>query len=200
MKFRNLTGQKFQMLTAIEFVARTGNKTMWRFRCDCGTEKVLWGGNVSSGFVKSCGCWQKTNPARLTHGKTSTPTFKTWVAMRQRCNNPGNKHYKHYGGRGITICERWDEFENFLSDMGERPVPLTIDRYPDKNGNYEPGNCRWATDVQQTRNRRTTLMIEHDGETLPLQEWGERKGVAYQTLWHRYKVGDRGEHLFRPTV
>jgi hypothetical protein len=92
-----------------------------------------------------------------THGHASngcSPTYHSWTAMKKRCRDPNNKDWKIYGGRGISYCERWERFDNFLADMGERPEGTSLDRFPDKNGNYEPGNCRWATDLEQARNRR----------------------------------------------
>lgn len=89
-----------------------------------------------------------------TSGRTMSPTYYSWSTMRTRCRNPKCNRYANYGGRGIRICERWELFENFLADMGERPSGLSLDRYPDKNGNYEPGNCRWATSKEQAQNRR----------------------------------------------
>jgi hypothetical protein len=91
---------------------------------------------------------------RSTHRHTDTPTYRSWVHMRERCLNPKHVHYDLYGGRGITICERWSDFANFLADMNERPVGKTLDRYPDPNGNYEPSNCRWATPKEQIAGRR----------------------------------------------
>lgn len=189
------------MLTALELVGRNEKRqTLWRFRCDCGAEKVLWGASVAHGYTKSCGCWQKTNPARLRHGHTGGRTHQSWASMRQRCLNPENPSYPRYGGAGITVCDRWESFENFLADMGERPAGATLDRFPDGTGNYEPSNCRWATTTEQNRNRRVAIALEHQGVTLPLKVWAERVGVSYKTIWHRYKVGDRGAHLLRPTA
>jgi hypothetical protein len=117
------------------------------------------GGNLRSGDVRSCGCLQREIIARRnrTHGHSvrgaETPTYRSWKAMHTRCTNPNPSTWAHYGGRGIEICERWRSFESFLEDMGERPEGTSIDRI-DVDGNYEPGNCRWATPTEQRANRR----------------------------------------------
>jgi hypothetical protein len=125
------------------------------FKCSCGGEKVLEKGNVAAGKIVSCGCFkrQKMRAEKLTHGLTRTPAYRSWAQMKTRCENPNYKEFYYYGGRGIKICERWNSFENFLADMGSRPEGKTLDRI-NGNGNYEPGNCRWATPLEQSRNRR----------------------------------------------
>lgn len=127
-------------------------------RCDCGTERDLaiavWNRQIS----KSCGCW-KIEQARVnstTHGASRTPTHVSWRKMWVRCTNPNNNRFQYYGGRGITVCEAWRDFAVFLADVGPRPPGKTLDRI-DTEGNYEPGNCRWATAVEQRNNRRETL-------------------------------------------
>lgn len=129
------------------------------------------------------------NPAH-THGHTTggfSSAYHSWASMMQRCTNPKRRSYKHYGGRGITVCLRWRTFENFLADMGDRPDGKTIDRWPDKDGNYEPGNCRWATNSEQARNSSQTVMVEINGETRPLVEWCERRKISVNTVRCRVK-------------
>lgn len=155
----DLSGQRFGRLTV---VARTDRRpgAWWRCVCDCGGEKVTRASLLRNGETQSCGCLQKerTSEASKTHGHAPRgkkgPTYVSWRNALARCNNPLWHAYHLYGGRGITICERWaSSFANFLADMGERPPGHTLDRL-DPDGNYEPGNCRWATPKQQAQNRR----------------------------------------------
>lgn len=118
-----------------------------------------------------------------------TPTYNSWQSMTQRCTNASNTNFGEYGGRGISVCERWRKFESFLEDMGNRPVGTTLDRI-DVNGNYEASNCRWATPAEQTANRRTTLIYELDGKRMPLKDWALHLGIGYQTL--RIRIREYG--------
>jgi hypothetical protein len=152
-KIIDLTGQKFGRLTVVR---RDGSnkhkKAIWFCKCDCGNEKRVTTGNLKSGGVRSCGCLQIE--IRTRHSKSDTLEYYIWSQMIQRCENPKNKHYKDYGQRGISVCERWHNFKNFYADMGDKPSPkLSLDRI-DVNGNYEPSNCKWSTPLEQTLNRR----------------------------------------------
>lgn len=124
---------------------------------------------------------------KKTHGYSRTsPTYGSWSAMLSRCTNPNASDWPRYGGRGITVCEKWlHSFECFLRDMGDRPPDTTLDRYPNNDGNYEPGNCRWATATQQSRNRRSNHPLEFNGKTQTIAEWAEELGLNYTTLDER---------------
>ncbi|CAM8765722.1 HNH endonuclease [Burkholderia pseudomallei] len=106
--------------------------------------------------------------------------------MNARCNNPASKHYPRYGGQGVRVCDRWHSFENFLADMGERPPGMTLDRWPNPNGNYEPSNCRWATPKEQQNNRRNTPFYEFEGRRMSVSEWADHLGIPYNVLKNRF--------------
>jgi hypothetical protein len=150
--FKDLTGQRFGRLVAIEVVGKRANRdSLWKVHCDCGRTKVVPGRCLKRGRSKSCGC--RPNPGNYQHGKSGSRTHATWLSMQQRCNNPKAASYGLYGGRGISICERWKSFTAFLEDMGERPPGTSIERINNEFG-YFKGNCRWATPAEQAKNRR----------------------------------------------
>jgi hypothetical protein len=168
--YKNLIGRKYGYLTVIEKTSqRTHKEIVWKCHCDCGKETLVIAGNLRSGRTRSCGCYESKNRDRfieknIVHGcagkDTKTVEYKTWASMIQRCTNQKNKYFKDYGGRGIKICQEWlYSFENFLAylkanGMYPRPVGMSIDRFPNNDGNYEPGNIRWATSLQQRQNQR----------------------------------------------
>jgi hypothetical protein len=155
----DLTGRKFGRLSVIAIAqdkSRHG-QMQWACSCSCGAQKVVSGDRLRQGVTRSCGCLLRQIRTKHGHSRcdagNQSATYRSWASMKTRCLNPNNRGFKYYGGRGITICERWMLFVNFLADMGERPPGKTLDRI-DVDGNYEPGNCRWATPLEQIRNRR----------------------------------------------
>lgn len=195
----DLTGCKFGKLTVI---ARDGKasdgKATWLCSCDCGKTAVVRGGDLKSGRIKSCGCLVKeimhTQKYGLKHGDTHKDLYNVWVNMRQRINNPKNKAYKNYGGRGISICEEWNDYINFRNwalENGYRNG-LSIDRI-DVNGNYCPENCRWADFETQQNNKRYNRLISYNGKTQTITQWSKEIGINRNTLEGRLKSGWRIE-------
>lgn len=205
MKFIDLTGQRFERLIVIRLITKIPKPRYW-VKCDCGNEKEACGQNLRSGNIRSCGCLaiDVTRQRSLTHGesnKTITPEYRSWIAMKGRCYDSNAPYYKNYGARGITICERWrNSYEAFLEDMGRRPsLKHTLER-KDVNGNYEPGNCLWATIDVQSNNRRTNRRIEFNGKNLTLSQWGRETGFGKQRILARLNAGWTPERIITSPI
>lgn len=199
----DLTGKRFGRLTAYSYahVQLSSGRRMaaWLCICDCGNKKIIQGHHLRGGKSLSCGCYaaDATAERNKTHGLSKAPRYLVWKAMINRCYLPTCEEYKHYGARGIQVCDRWRFGEDgkhpficYLEDTGEPPSPdHTIDR-ADNDGNYEPGNCRWATPAQQKANRRISIHAVIGGVKVPLNKYAERVGLNYEGL--RIQVRKRG--------
>ena len=188
-----LTGKKFGKLLVLRRAENKGKKTCWLCLCDCGNETVVGGSNLHSGNTSSCGCSYNHE----FHGLRYTKLYGVWATMKNRCSNPSVKEFKSYGARGIKVCPKWASsfiaFHDWAMSNGYKDG-LTIDRI-DVDGNYEPSNCQWVDKKTQQSNRRNNLLIEIDGETHIVTEWGRISGVSRQTIVRRYKKGVRGKTL-----
>jgi hypothetical protein len=199
---KDYTGERFGRLTAIQLVERDlskENNHLWLFRCDCGNEKAARIKAVRAGHTTSCGCAFRDLMVErnTTHGLVHTQPreYRSWKDMRGRCFNPNNDDYPDYGGRGITACERWSDFAAFFADMGRRPKGYSLDRI-NVNGNYEPGNCRWAPPGVQARNKRNNHRLTLNGETRTLAEWCRHFGLDHSKVRYRLKQGWPVEKAF----
>jgi hypothetical protein len=160
--------------------------------CDCGVQKDVAYGPLTRGDSKSCGCLRRyvSSTINKTHGKTKTPEYRIWAGIKTRCFNQADSTYLRYGARGISMCRRWAEsFDAFFADMGPRPDPaLSIERL-DNDGDYEPGNCVWASDLEQANNRRSTVRYPFNGEMKTAREIATATGLGFEFLRHRLQRG-----------
>jgi hypothetical protein len=185
-QFQNLLGQKFGKLTAIGTKRMPNKKLDWLCKCDCGEYAIIPGIRLTTGTTKSCGC-QHYPGVRRTHGMCGTAEYGAFTSAKERCNNPKNRRYDIYGGRGIEF--RFDSFEQFFAEVGLKPSPHhSLDR-KDSNGHYEPGNVRWATDHEQRWNKRWNVRLTLNGTTKPAIEWAKILGVPKGTIYSRHKAG-----------
>lgn len=187
----DLAGRQFGRLTVLQMAnTRTpAGRIKWRVKCECGVEKDVQAMSLKRGDTTSCGCLHREGLiARSTkHGFSHASEYRSFYSMINRCTNPNNQDYSRYGGRGIKVCERWQKFDNFLADMGQKPTPKhTIERN-DGNKDYEPSNCRWATQREQTRNICTNVKTSSGAI---LADEADRLGVSRSTLYSRvWKLG-----------
>jgi hypothetical protein len=191
--FKNLVGQKFNMLTVVGYAGRVKKNQFWYCKCDCGGMTRTKTYSLQKGKAKSCGCMVKVWASERfkTHGDSvndNRPMYLVWRGMKGRCYDENNSSYPHYGGRGIAICERWQDFKNFLSDMGPRPMGMSIDRI-NNDGHYEPSNCRWADAVTQANNTSKNVFYTIGGERLTISQWAKKSGVPDKVVHARIHRG-----------
>jgi len=197
--YESLIGVKFGGLTVKRITGERNHRHEMFIECvcDCGGAHTTLYPRLKSGNTKSCGCLQPLVAAQagkytVKHGDCTSPTYKTHRSMMRRCYDKNNISYKYYGGKGVTVCERWrgvENYPNFKVDMGERPEGMTLDRFPNPSGNYEPSNCRWATPSEQARNFSANHWITVNGESLLLVDWANRLGVSATTILDRLNRG-----------
>jgi hypothetical protein len=192
-KNRIKIGDKFRNLTVVSnpFINKGRNNV--HCICSCGRYTICTTSDLLS-RKKTCGqcVWKMEYPKGVhhsqTHGMSKSSEYCSWIAMKDRCKNPENLSYADYGERGIEVCERWEKsFEKFYEDMGPRPRGMSLDRWPDMNGNYEPSNCRWATDKQQSRNRRNVKFYEFQGKMMSCPEIAEILGMSPSYIWSKMR-------------
>lgn len=188
--------QRFGRLVIIEYI---NSKTV-HVKCDCGTEKTVQYGHLMRGVTTSCGCLraEMLSERRSTHKRTDSREYRAWCNMKARCYTPGTIGFARWGGRGITVCDRWkNSFENFLADMGECPKGFTLERVS-VDGNYEPANCKWASFKEQQNNKSDNVLIDYDGRRQTIAMWADEIGLRYHTLYRRVVIkGESPPHAFR---
>jgi hypothetical protein len=200
-----LVGQRFSRLVVVAESERrsASGERYWLCRCDCGAAVEVVGTSLKSGNTKACGCLNReliaSRKPNIRHGATKTRLYRIFKLMHERCRAPRCRAFKNYGGRGICVCDEWATFEPFRdwAMANGYTDALTIDRI-DNDGNYEPSNCRWATQKQQCRNKRNTIYLEHDGLKLTLKEWAEQTGLNYHTMFYRRQASPLSERVLRP--
>lgn len=189
---KDITGQRFEDLEALNFEYSKNGVRYWRFRCKCGREIVVRKSSVTSKNTTGCKECSKIKLSNMnkTHGMSRTRLYKEWAGIIQRCNNPKSTSYERYGARGITICKEWMKFETFRDWALSNGYSdeLTIDR-KDVNGNYCPENCKWSTTKEQSLNKRNSRKFTYDGKTMTMSEWAKEIGISSSSLFGRLKRG-----------
>lgn len=183
-RFIDLSGRKIGFLFVLGPTGRSaGKKVLWNCVCECGREKIVVGSRLRAALTTSCGCKRKSRKTLIRNR-----TYHSWAMMIQRCTNPNNPKFRSYGGRGITVCEQWRKYSVFLSDMGDCPECMSIDRI-DNNGIYEPNNCRWADKLTQANNTRSNRFITANGKTMTAAQWSRETGVSSGKIRGRLAYG-----------
>lgn len=192
---KQLIGQVFGRLTVVSRSGSISGRVNWLCKCECGNTHEAVSHALTSGHTKSCGCWRDERNAStpMNHGHASrrkgiSPTYRTWQAMITRCTNVSVKSFQDYGARGITVYAGWLVFENFLSDMGEKPAGTTLERIDNEKG-YGPDNCKWATKKEQARNTRANKFVDYKGQRMTQAEFAETVGRNQSTVSYRLRAG-----------
>lgn len=183
-------GKTFGSLRYVSYVSK--GKSTWL--CECGSVKTMYTNNVTSGKTRSCGCMRAKLVSIALRGASRDkvtgerlPEYGIWKGIRKRCNNPNDGSYSKYGGRGITVCPRWDDFSKFMEDMGSRPSKMHSIERIDVNGDYEPSNCRWATYIEQANNKTNNVLVHAYGRSMTVAQWARELGVDYNRFQYRTK-------------
>ena len=186
----NLSGQRFGRLVALEVIGRQARAAVWKCRCDCGTYTNVVAASLKRAHTSSCGCLHREKSAAVNtvHGDWGSGSYQSWHGMMQRCTNPNNKKYSRYGGRGITVCDRWKDYSAFLEDMGPRPEKLTIERLDNSKG-YSKSNCKWATKAEQNRNHCRNRLLTYQGRSMIAPDWAKELGLPMSCISGRLKRG-----------
>lgn len=185
----DLTGRTFGRLRALGVYGKKHREILWYCECECGNKVKVRSSYLRNGVTQSCGCYSKDNPSRRTHNMSRSKIYNRWFHMIERCRNPQNANYHNYGGRGITVCEEWKNFENYYNDVGEPPFDgAELDRV-DNNKGYSPDNCRWVTRTINVRNSRAAKHITVFGQTKTAPEWAEIYHIDYKLFLHRLSAG-----------
>lgn len=198
MKVVDITGNKYNYLTVLKRIENKGSRAFWVCKCDCGNITTASTSDLKINHKKSCGCYR---PANYKHGmsnKKITPEYSSWHSIKNRCFYKKCEAYKTYGAVGVTMYEGWvNDFVAFFNYIGKKPSPIhTVDRFPDNNGNYVPGNIRWATPKQQSANIKTNVNITFNGVTKHITDWGIELSVAHQNIRRYLKLGKSFEWIY----
>lgn len=199
----DLTNKQFGRLTVVALFGKKSDEWAWLCFCNCGGQKVILGTHLRSGKTRSCGCLSAeiAGARQRTHGMTYTSEFTTWQTCKARCYNPKNHKYKNYGARGIKMCQKWMEsFAAFFHDMGNKPSPKHSIHRINNDGDYEPGNCKWATYKEQARNRTNNRFIEVGGERITVAEFAERNNIDQRIIHSRLNKGCPVSELLKPRM
>jgi hypothetical protein len=202
MKRIDISGQRFGRLIILSYSHTKNRSAFWKCICDCGVISIKMGDLLRNGKCKSCGCIRMENLSKIgtTHGKTGKSEYASWSSMKQRCYNKYNKKYNYYGGRGITVSLEWrNSFSQFYKDMGPKPsMAHTLDRIENDKG-YCKSNCRWATPLEQSLNKRNNIRISFNNQTMTISQWSQQLGISESVIKKRLVLGYSNEHILSKT-